>query len=77
MFRCEPGPSGHRGSECGRLSVGGGKEGKDIWNGTGFQLQQKPLRLNASPRFCLWVSLTTDVISASEPNFCQGSFQFK
>ena len=48
VFRCEPGPSGHRGSECGRLSVGGGKEGKDICNGTGFQLQQKPLRLNAS-----------------------------
>lgn len=70
MFRCEPGPSGHSGSECGRLSVGGGEEGKDIRNDTGFQLQQNHLTLNASPRFCLWVSLSTDVISASEPNLC-------
>ena len=58
--------------ECWRWKRG---ERDQWWHS--FLASAKPFGLNASSRFCLWVSLTTDITSASKPNLGWDSFQLK
>lgn len=60
---------------CWKLNVGGKKEEKIIQWWHSLSVSAKPFALNTSLRFCLWMSLTTDITSGSRPNLRGGTCQ--